>query len=265
MNMENRVTPLQEVVELRSADRLQEHGLDTRPQSTRDEFWRRLKEASLPWKTRAAHGILAAEKFFASTAAFDLARTKLMQIMKSNGWRSIAITSPTPQCGKSFVALNLAFSLANLDETRTVLMDMDLKDPDLAEMLEMKDPGSMEAFLKGDVRGEELLRRYEKNLAIGANRQPVRLSAELLQSAAASQALAAMTHEANPDIVIYDMTSLLLGDDVMAFLPNVDCSILVAAAEQSTVAELDACERQLAQITNFAGVILNKCRYTAAW
>jgi hypothetical protein len=65
-----------------------------------------------------------------------------------------------------------------------------------------------------------------------------------------------------PDIVIYDMPAMLTGDEVLAFLPNVDCVALVAAAEDSTIAEIDACERELSQRTNYLGMILNRCRYT---
>ena len=55
---------------------------------------------------------------------------------------------------------------------------------------------------------------------------------------------------------------MLSSDDVMAFVPNVDCAILVVAAESTTLREADICERDLAEKTNVLGVVLNKCRYT---
>lgn len=64
-----------------------------------------------------------------------------------------------------------------------------------------------------------------------------------------------------PDVVIFDLPPMLANDDVAAFLPNVDCAILVVAAEQTTRAEVDLCERELSQKTNLLGVVLNKCRY----
>jgi hypothetical protein len=36
---------------------------------------------------------------------------------------------------------------------------------------------------------------------------------------------------------------------------------LVAEAEKCTVQQIDTCEREIAQHTNFLGVVLNKCRY----
>ena len=54
---------------------------------------------------------------------------------------------------------------------------------------------------------------------------------------------------------------MLTGDDTMAFLARVDCVLLLAAAEQTSIKQIDKCERDIASQTNVMGVILNKCRY----
>ena len=61
--------------------------------------------------------------------------------------------------------------------------------------------------------------------------------------------------------MIFDMPPMQAGDDVMAFASRVDCVLLVAAAEETTIKQVDLCERNLATQTNVLGVILNKCRY----
>ena len=63
-------------------------------------------------------------------------------------------------------------------------------------------------------------------------------------------------------MVVFDLPPMLASDDVMAFVPNVDCAILVVAAESTTPREADVCERDLSEKTNVVGVVLNKCRYT---
>lgn len=40
-----------------------------------------------------------------------------------------------------------------------------------------------------------------------------------------------------PDIFLFDMRPMLTNDDVVAFLPNVDCGILVAAEQSSRLAK----------------------------
>ena len=64
-----------------------------------------------------------------------------------------------------------------------------------------------------------------------------------------------------PDVILYDLPPMLMSDDVMAFVPHLDCVLLVAAAEQTRLDEVDKCEQDLAEQTNVLGVVLNKCRY----
>ena len=57
---------------------------------------------------------------------------------------------------------------------------------------------------------------------------------------------------------------MLVSDDTMAFVGQVDAVLLIAAAEATTVKEIDACERELDSQTNVMGVVLNKCHYMGA-
>ncbi len=87
-----------------------------------------------------APGLLARNHIVAASAGkdavpFDLMRTRLLQQMRANQWRRVAITSPGPACGKSTIALNLAMSLARQPDLRTVLAEMDMRRPSLSRML----------------------------------------------------------------------------------------------------------------------------------
>src|SRR5690242_9058468 len=63
------------------------------------------------------------------TRSFDLLRTQTLQAMTANGWRLLAVTSPTAGCGKTFTAINLALSIARQPDSSVLLMDMDLQKP----------------------------------------------------------------------------------------------------------------------------------------
>lgn len=75
--------------------------------------------------------------------------------------------------------------------------------------------------------------------------------------------MAALKVAFQPDLILYDLPPMLQSDDVMAFLPHLDCVLLVAAAEKSRLDEVDKCERDLSEQTQVLGVVLNKCRYGA--
>ena len=62
--------------------------------------------------------------------------------------------------------------------------------------------------------------------------------------------------------MLFDLPPLMIGDDVMAVAGTLDAMLIVAAAETTTIKQIDRCERELAAQVNVMGVILNKCRYT---
>jgi Mrp family chromosome partitioning ATPase len=194
-------------------------------------------------------------------STFDMLRTKVLRTMRQNGWKSLGVTSPTAGCGKSMTCLNLAFSFANQPDLRTVLVDLDLRRPALARELGLDVAQSMAGVLQGTRSVAENFVRYGKNLAIGTNAAPVRNSSELLLNAATAQGVAAIKAAFAPDVLVYDLPPMLMSDDAMAFLPHLDCVLLVAGAEKSSLEDVEACEHDLSEQTNLLGVTLNMCRY----
>lgn len=237
--------------------------LVSHPEDVSEMAWNELPRLKLDPIAIARNRIVTATRSHTAHVAFDMMRTRLLQSLRQNNWTSVAITSPTPGCGKTFTALNLAFSLANQQDCRTLLLDLDMKRPQVGKTLGVKNAGSMESFLRGEAEVRNLFMRHGDNLAIAANSTPAQFSAELLQSATSASALEDMRHKMNPDIILYDLPPMLSTDDALAFLPNVDCVILVAAAEHTTLSEVDVCEQSLAEKSNVLGVVLNKCQFSA--
>ena len=62
---------------------------------------------------------------------FKIFRTKVLHRMLALGTNTIAITSPTPACGKSLTAINLAANIASDVNYSVLLVDLDLKRPSL--------------------------------------------------------------------------------------------------------------------------------------
>ena len=226
--------------------------------------WAALEEVTLDVAHLKRRRVVSYQKNDPAHVVFDVLRTRLLKVFKDNGWSRIAITSPTRGCGKTFVAANLAFSLARQAECRTVLIDMDLRLPELASTLGLTTPHSIECYLTGETRPEAYFRRVGPNLALGLNTERVRDSAELIQDECTAQALARMCDLYRPSAVIYDLPPMLVGDDAIGFLPQIDCVLLIAAAGQTKAAEIEECERLLGENTNFLGVLLNKCEVKAS-
>jgi Mrp family chromosome partitioning ATPase len=192
---------------------------------------------------------------------FDMLRTKLVQQTRSNGWRRIAVTSPNARCGKTTVALNLAFSLARQADLRTLLLETDFRRPTIARTLGIKEPYSFARVLAGQEKAASHMVKFGGNVAFAVNHVSASNPAELLQSASAKAALKELEATFAPDIVLFDTAPLLSSDDTLGFLENVDAALLVAASELSTIEEVDVSESELADVTQVMGVVLNKSRY----
>ena len=99
-------------------------------------------------------------------AEVDAIRTRLLQQLKARGARSVAITSPGPACGKSTVAMNLAFSLGRQSDQRTILADVDFRRPNLAKVLGIKERHSFATVLSGASPFADQALRHGDNLAL---------------------------------------------------------------------------------------------------
>tara|TARA_R100000935_G_scaffold40748_1_gene62292 strand:- start:220 stop:1035 length:816 start_codon:yes stop_codon:yes gene_type:complete len=199
------------------------------------------------------------------STGIDMMRTRILQQMHDNNWRRLAITSPTASCGKSTVALNLAVSMSRQPDLRSMLLELDLRRPSLARMLGINPrPVDFTDVLRGNTDFAQNAACYDGNLAVGLNSTKTRNASELLSGAGISDTLAQLDATYRPDITIFDMPPMLAADDMMAFATQVDCVLIIAAAERSTTREIDICEQDLARQTNVMGVVLNECRYMGA-
>lgn len=194
------------------------------------------------------------------SAHFDMLRTRVLQLMDAEGWRKIAITSPTPGCGKSVIALNLTLSIARLSDRSVSLIDLDLRKPQIANYLGMADLKGITNMLAGRCQLDEALVAPvlgNQKLAILAESRPVANSTELVASDSMKNLVKELS-ESNPKrILVFDLPPILSSDDMLAFLPQVDCVLVIAAVGQSTIDQVGKCERLIAQ-SNFLGVVLNK-------
>lgn len=192
---------------------------------------------------------------------FDVLRTKILQTMRQNEWRRIIITSPTPECGKSTLAANLAFGIARQKEKHAVLMEFDLRRPGLSDILGQKPSHDIRAMLTQEVPFQEQALRIGDKVAVSLASRKSTDPTQYLNGNKTMQTLAQIESDYKPDLMIFDTPPLLVNDDTRSFLSHVDCAILVARAEATTSKQIDICEREIAEHTNVLGVVLNQCRF----
>jgi protein-tyrosine kinase len=233
---------------------------DTTDQVRRENAWRELTayKPDTKWMSRSR---ITAYNTGVDAIPFDVMRTKMLYQMRENKWRRVAITSPGPLCGKTMVSINLAFSLARQSDLKVMVVELDMRRPSMAKVLDLKNKHLFAKVLEGTAEPQDHIVRCGTNLAFATNHSPAYNSAELLQGKDGAAVLDAIETLYQPDVMIFDMPPMRVSDDTMAFLDQVDCGLLIAAAESTTLEEVDTFEKQMASRTNVMGVVLNKCRY----
>jgi protein-tyrosine kinase len=197
--------------------------------------------------------------------SFDMLRTQVLQSMDLKGQKILAVTSPTPNCGKTLTAINLALSVARQSERQVMLVDMDLRKPQVAGSLGL---ACAEGIL-GVLEGRIALTSAIVQARIGNCKfevlptAPTSHSSDLMGSSAMSTLLQNIGRHWQSRIVVLDLPPLLTGDDVIAILPQVDCALLVAAVDTSTVSEIEECNKHL-QSTDVVRFVLNKVPQSSA-
>lgn len=190
--------------------------------------------------------------------AYRVLRTRVLQKMEANGWRTLAVVSPGAGSGKTVTAVNLAIAIGSKTGSRATLIDLDFYRPSIARYLGLKDFPSVLDFFEGKRELNEIALRPDlPDVVVLANERVTRKGAEHLTSPRADQLVDTAVRGFSSRVVIFDMSPLLGCDDTIAFLPKVDCALLVAASGDTRVDELKEAQRVLGQ-TNILGTVLNK-------
>ncbi len=230
------------------------------PRMNREKrLWAELKEIELSGEALQHHHVVTQQASQKATP-FDILRTKVLLQMQQNGWKSLAITSPMPKSGKTTMACNLALGLGRQGGLRTMLFDLDLQSPSVGNFLGYTPEAHIADMLSGQISFADQAVRIGETVAVSmANRHESDPTRVLLAEQTA-RTLEAVQANYNPDIMIFDTPSILVGDDTRAFLKNVDCALIVARANSTRYGHFDACEREIAEHTNVIGVVLNAFR-----
>lgn len=204
------------------------------------------------------HRIVAFDKSDPKSMTFDLLRTHVLQKMEEKGWRTLAITSPTPESGKTVVAINLAMSIAQQTNKTAMLVDFDLRRPKVGSYLGIGMERSLNDLLDGSAELRDVLVNPDMpRLVVLPTGRAVRNSSETLSSTMIADLIKELRERYKSRIVIFDLPPLLVTDDAIALLPQVDCVLMVVANGMSTKQEIQD-SLQLLPAANMIGTILNK-------
>ena len=208
-----------------------------------------------------SHNIVGFDPSDVRARAFTLLRTRVVKEMSARGNRLLGITSPIPSSGKSFLAINLAASLARVADCRVVLVDLDLRRGSVATELGLPVQQGVADFLSGD--GTDLtevgVQIAATNLSVFPTAAVSGSAAELLAHERFTQLIAAFREERSRPIVIFDLPPVFAGDDTMLSVQALDSYLMVVDSGRTSRRHLEDSMSML-EPTPCLGTVLNRFR-----
>lgn len=188
--------------------------------------------------------------------SFRQIRTTLLYSGPSDTQRTLLITSPRPEDGKSAVAMNLAVTLARGSQ-RVLLIDANFRRPAIRPAFQNTRPEGLSDALTGHAPWTSLVTAAEvPNLFVLSSGRLPPSPGELLASGAMRDLLAEATRAY--DRVIIDGPPVLMISDALIIATQVDGVILVARAVNSSRGALRRAREVLESVSaRIVGCILN--------
>ena len=206
-------------------------------------------------RQRKAHKV-GGDLDFASAEAYKLLRTNLIfSFPNKEGGKIIGLTSARPQDGKSFSAINLAYSLAEAGH-RVVLIDGDMRRSSLAPTLNVPSAPGLSNYLIGSAKDVIHKGVLHENLSLITAGDVPPNPAELLGSSRMKMVLDALSQRY--DYIILDLPPVNLVADPLVVSKYLDGMLLVLRHAHSKRSEVVEAVRQLKFVnTHIVGFIYN--------
>lgn len=182
-------------------------------------------------------------------------RTKILQEQTTKPFRTLVVTSPSPEEGKTLTVLNLGCSFAMLPSFKVLLVDGDLRRGSLGTCLGMDQRPGLSNFIDGSASLQDVVLKCEDvNLYFVGRGNSGTPPAELLQSCELRRKINELA--ASFSLVLVDSPPANLITDLQLLAGNCDAVLLIARAFATTK---KAFEKTVQDVSAFRviGTVLN--------
>ncbi|MGB5279446.1 MAG: CpsD/CapB family tyrosine-protein kinase [Gammaproteobacteria bacterium] len=197
------------------------------------------------------------------TDAMKILSTQVLQRMKENHWGSIAVTSARKAEGKTTIALNLGISIAREVEYTVLVVDANMRHPNVHQYFGINPQHGLSDYLTNDdIELSELLINPKglDHFVILPAGNPHHSSSELLSSPKMCTLVQELTNRYAKRIIIFDLPPVLETADALAFVPCIDTALVVVEDDVTKESDLQEAIDMLC-VTDIIGTVLNKSMY----
>ena len=205
--------------------------------------------------------LIGSKVSFVATEAYKRLRTKLQfSFADDSNCRVIGLSSALSGEGKSLTAVNLAYTLAQLNK-RVIILDCDMRRPTLAEKMGLNKKPGLSEYLTGQHEFKDVVQLYGKDNeevafhAITAGENPPN-PVEMLSSLRMERLLNSLREVY--DYVLLDLPPVTEVTDAMAIAPKADGMLLVVRQNYCDRVVLNETVQQFAFINaKILGIVFN--------
>ncbi len=194
---------------------------------------------------------------------FKVLRTNILFPSKGVPPRTILVTSALPDDGKSFVSANLALSIAQGVEEHVLLIDGDIRKPDIHTRFGfLRTPGLSEYLAKGDNIAKVLLKTLNDKLTLLPAGNPPANPTELMSSKKMKVLIEEVKTRYDDRYIIIDSPPPSMAAETNAIAQYVDGVILVVKADKTPQAAVADTIEQIGK-DKILGIVLNQADQSA--
>jgi protein-tyrosine kinase len=229
----------------------------------------RLEEFLFGWnlKRYKSYPIVALEKESLAGEQYKILREKLKRRCAESRAHCFCVMSPVKGDGKTLVAVNLAVATALSSEQQVLLIDADLRGPQVHHYFNIKSTPGLAEYLSSGSSNEVLTgylhETFLPNLKILPAGKPTDFSSELLCAPKMQNLMGEIRSKFQDYQIIFDTPPLLTTHDPLVLAEQVDGIIVVARAGKTPHECLLESLQSLGS-DKVIGMVLNDCELTAS-
>ncbi len=197
---------------------------------------------------------------FFTVEAYKLARTNIALSIIKQGCKRIVFTSAVAGEGKTTTSCNIAAAFSKQLNTKTLIVDCDLRKPTVGKFFNLKNTPGMSNYLSGMCTLDEIIQTVPNtNLSVICSGIIPPNPSELLSSDEFSKLMDVLSERF--DYIILDTPPVNIVADVLPVAERSDGVVIVAYEDRSNYVEIDKAIESLRRCdVKILGFILNGSR-----